>query len=81
MTCTRCQGLMLEETLVDMEASYNEMWSCTWRCVNCGHRPGVAMQQHRRAGVEQQVRRLTVAAVQEEPGLIYKPDSVEPLAA
>ena len=81
MTCPRCQGLMLGETLVDMEAGYNEMWSRTWRCVNCGHRDDAVMQQSRRARIAQPVGRLTVAAVQEETGLIYKPDSAEPLAA
>ena len=38
MTCTRCQGLLLEEHMIDMEAGYGEMWSRGWRCVNCGHR-------------------------------------------
>lgn len=81
MTCTCCQGLMLGETLVDIEAGYHEMWSRTWRCVNCGHRADAAMQQHQRAGIEQHVGRLTVVAVQEEPVVAYEPDSVEPLAA
>jgi len=37
-TCTRCQGLMLEEQMIDMEGAYGEMWSTSSRCVNCGHR-------------------------------------------
>ena len=81
MTCTRCQGFMLGETLLDMEAGYHEMWSRTWRCVNCGRRADAMLQQHRRAGIEQRVRRLMIAAVQEEPGVVDAPDSVERLAA
>ena len=38
MTCIRCEGLMLEEPMIDMEADYGEMWSLSWRCFNCGHR-------------------------------------------
>lgn len=77
MTCIRCQGLMLAETLVDMEAGYHEMWSRTWRCVNCGHRADAVMQQHRRAGIEKHRGGLTLA----EPVVAYEPNSVEPLAA
>ena len=81
MTCIRCRGLMLGETLVDMEAGYHEMWSRTWRCVNCGHRADAMLQQHRRAGIEQHGGRLTVAAVQKEPVVVYEPDSTKQLAA
>ncbi|MBX3325184.1 MAG: hypothetical protein U0223_07580 [Nitrospira sp.] len=49
MTCTRCQGLMLEEQMLDMEAAYGEMWSISSRCVNCGHRHDAVIQQHRQA--------------------------------
>lgn len=47
MNCTRCQGLMLEEHMVDMEAGYGEMWSRSWRCFNCGHRDDDVIQHHR----------------------------------
>ena len=46
MHCTRCQGLMLEEHMIDMEAGYGEMWSRSSRCVNCGHRDDAVLQQH-----------------------------------
>ncbi|MBS0166230.1 MAG: hypothetical protein JSR29_09120 [Nitrospira sp.] len=81
MICPRCRGLMLGETLVDMEAGYHEMWSRTWRCVNCGHRADPMMQPHQQAGIEQRVRRLMIAAVLEESVAVYKQDSVESLAA
>ena len=47
MTCTRCQGLMLEEQMIDMEAAYGEMWSLSSRCVNCGYRHDAVIQHHR----------------------------------
>ncbi len=46
-TCTRCQGLMLEEHMIDMEGGYGEMWSHSWRCFNCGHRDDAMLQYHR----------------------------------
>jgi hypothetical protein len=46
MSCIRCQGLMLEEHLIDMEAGYGEMWSRSSRCVNCGHRDDAVIQHH-----------------------------------
>jgi hypothetical protein len=29
-TCTRCQGLMLEEHMIDMDGDYGELWSRSW---------------------------------------------------
>ena len=49
MTCTRCQGLMLDEQIIDMEAGYGEMWSRCSRCVNCGHRHDAVIQHHHQA--------------------------------
>ncbi len=37
MTCTRCQGLMVEDQLFDFEGSYGQMWAAGFRCMNCGH--------------------------------------------
>ncbi len=36
MTCQRCQGLMVEDHLLDMEESYGCPWIRGWRCVCCG---------------------------------------------
>lgn len=47
MTCTRCQGLMLDEQMIDMEGDYGEMWNVSARCVNCGHRDDAVIQHHR----------------------------------
>ena len=46
MNCTRCQGLMLDEHMIDMEGGYGEMWSVSTRCVNCGHRDDAVIQHH-----------------------------------
>lgn len=37
MTCSRCQGLMVEDHLFDYEGSYGHMWATSARCMNCGH--------------------------------------------
>ena len=37
MKCTRCQGLMVKDNLVDLQESYLPMWMCGWRCVACGN--------------------------------------------
>ena len=37
MTCSRCQGLLVEDYLFDFEGSYGHMWATSLRCMNCGH--------------------------------------------
>ncbi len=81
MSCTRCQGLMLEEHMIDMEADYGEMWSRSWRCFNCGHRNDAVIKHHR----EVQARSMAVipqtVSVPEPVELPWESESVEPLAA
>ena len=36
MTCSRCQGFMIEDHFLDLEGAYGEMWATSWRCLNCG---------------------------------------------
>ena len=36
MRCTRCQGLMVEDHLVDLKESNSSIWLHVWRCMNCG---------------------------------------------
>lgn len=81
MTCTRCHGLMLEEHLIDMEAGYGEMWSCTWRCVNCGHQDDAVMRQHRQTHLRQAIAAPQAATVREAEELSWGAELVEPLAA
>jgi hypothetical protein len=37
MTCTRCNGLMVMDHLLDMKESYVPMWMRGLRCVACGN--------------------------------------------
>ncbi len=37
MTCTRCEGLMVSEHLVDLHESFHPMWLRGYRCVSCGN--------------------------------------------
>jgi hypothetical protein len=53
MTCSRCQGLMLEDQLFDLEGAYGEMWTTSWRCVNCGRIQDSVIEQHSQAAQEQ----------------------------
>jgi uncharacterized Zn finger protein len=53
MHCLRCQGLMIEEHLLDMEGAFGEMWTTSLRCMNCGHVHDSVIEQHRVARQEQ----------------------------
>jgi hypothetical protein len=53
MTCSRCQGLMVEDQFLDFEGAYGEMWATSWRCMNCGHVHDAVIEQHRLARSEQ----------------------------
>lgn len=55
MHCSRCQGLMMEEYLLDMEGGFGEMWTTSLRCMNCGHVHDSVIEQHRVARREQVV--------------------------
>lgn len=37
MSCSRCNGCMVEDYLLDMEDSSGPMWLQAWRCMNCGN--------------------------------------------
>ena len=37
MSCSRCQGCMIKDYLLDMEDSSGPMWLQAWRCMNCGN--------------------------------------------
>ncbi len=65
MDCTRCEGLMVVDDLIDMQESSIPMWMRGWRCVSCGNIVDPLIQRHRmvqRSGVG----RLAVAAQKEE---------------
>ena len=81
MSCTRCQGLMLEEDMIDMEADYGEMWSRSSRCVNCGHRDDAVLRHHRQIHAKPVGMSLQTVLFRETVGLPWEAESVEPLAA
>ena len=69
MNCSRCQGLMLEEHLLDMEGAFGEMWTTSLRCMNCGHVHDPVIEENRLARQEK-----VVALPSGEPG--YYDDDV-----
>ena len=81
MNCTRCQGLMLEEPMIDMEADYGEMWSRSLRCFNCGHRDDAVIQHHRQAHARLMAVSPQTVTVPKTVELPWESESVEPLAA
>ncbi len=81
MSCTRCQGLMLEEHMIDMEAGYGEMWTRSWRCFNCGHRHDAVIQHHHQTHAKPTVVNPEAMTAQEIVELPWESDLTEPLAA
>ena len=49
MTCSRCCGFMVEEHCLDMEGAFGEMWTTSWRCMNCGRIHDAVIEQHQMA--------------------------------
>jgi hypothetical protein len=47
MECTRCDGLMVVDNLIDMQESSIPMWMKGWRCVSCGNIIDPLIQRHR----------------------------------
>ena len=52
MRCSRCQGFMLKDHLLDMAGGFGEMWVQSWRCTNCGAVHDAVIEQNRRAQQE-----------------------------
>ena len=52
MTCSRCLGLMVKDHFFDIKGAYGQMWTASWRCVNCGHIYDPVIEQHRLAREE-----------------------------
>lgn len=81
MTCIRCEGLMLEEHMIDMEGGYGEMWSRSWRCFNCGHRDDALIQQHRQRQAKPILVTPPAVTDAELVELAWESESIESLAA
>lgn len=47
MKCTRCQGLMVADHLLDMQESYVPMWMHGLRCISCGNIVDPLINRHR----------------------------------
>ena len=47
MTCTRCQGLMVSDSFIDLEET-GHLWMKAWRCMNCGCVADTVVEQNRR---------------------------------
>jgi len=46
MTCSRCSGFMVEDHFLDLKGAYGEMWTTSWRCMNCGRVHDSVIEQH-----------------------------------
>lgn len=80
-TCTRCQGLILEEHMIDLEGDYGEMWSFSWRCVNCGHRDDAVLQHYRELYANPVAVSPATGMLQEAFGVSWESEDIESLAA
>ena len=49
MTCSRCLGLMVEDQFLDLAGGFGQMWTTSFRCVNCGHVYDAVTAQNRLA--------------------------------
>jgi hypothetical protein len=47
MQCARCNGLMVDDSLIDIQESSIPMWMNGWRCMSCGNIVDPLIQQHR----------------------------------
>ena len=47
MTCTRCDGLMVMDDLVDLQESFHPMRLRGHRCLSCGNVVDSLIQRHR----------------------------------
>ena len=47
MHCTRCDGLMVTDSLIDLLESSVPMWMKGWRCVSCGNIIDPLIMKHR----------------------------------
>ena len=47
MRCTKCDGLMVAEHLIDIKENGIPTWMKGWRCVSCGNIVDPVIQKHR----------------------------------
>ncbi len=63
MTCTRCNGLMVTDHLLDMQESSVPMWMRGLRCVACGNIEDPLIRQHRMVQRNRRTRRVATPLV------------------
>lgn len=63
MQCTRCEGFMVADHLIDLQESSIPMWTKGWRCVSCGNIVDPLIQRHRMIQQAGTLRLLGVDAV------------------
>ncbi|HXX75450.1 MAG TPA: hypothetical protein VEI50_10000 [Nitrospiraceae bacterium] len=47
MRCTKCEGLMVSDHLIDIKESSIPMWMKGWRCIACGNIVDRLILRHR----------------------------------
>lgn len=47
MRCTKCEGLMVSDHMIDIRESSIPMWMRGWRCVACGNIVDPLILRHR----------------------------------
>jgi hypothetical protein len=62
MRCTKCNGFMVVDDLIDMRESYHPMWMRGWRCVACGNVIDPLIVRHRMVQEAGALRLLKVEA-------------------
>lgn len=67
MTCTRCEGLMVKDELIDLQESFHPMRLQGHRCLSCGNIVDTLIQRHRM--VQNSHLRSVPAPAQEKPFL------------
>ncbi len=76
MNCSRCQGLMVREHLLDFEGTYGHMWASGYRCMNCGNVHDPLIEQHRLAKAQPKLMIVNGEAGHEEDELLTDVHSV-----
>lgn len=66
MRCHRCQGLMVEDHLIDMQDDSGNLWLRTTRCVSCGA-VSEPLIDRRRRGTVADVRPLVAGVRRRAP--------------
>ncbi len=47
MYCMRCEGMMVQDELIDLQESSHPMRIQAWRCVSCGNLVDPLIMRHR----------------------------------